>query len=58
METLIRLIICSLLNEFLLSASCAGHPVSKTEEFPVFKEFIVCGGHRKSYKQLEDEYEL
>lgn len=58
METLIHLIIYSLLNEFFLSASCAGYPVNKTEEFPVFKEFTVCGGHRKSYKPLEDDYEL
>lgn len=54
-ETLIHLIIYSLLNEPLLSASCAGHPVSKTEESPVFKEFIACEGDRKPYKQLKDE---
>ena len=50
METLIHLIIYSLLNESLLSASYAGHPVSKTEESPVFKEFIVC--ERKKVKSL------
>ena len=51
METLIHLIIYSLLNESLLSASYAGHPVSKTEESPVFKEFIVC--ERKKEKKVK-----
>lgn len=52
-ETLIYLIIYSLLNKSLLSANCARHPVSKTEEFPVFREFIICGEDRKLYKQLQ-----
>ena len=51
METLIHLIIYSLLNESLLSATCAGYPVSKTEESPAFKEFIAC--ERKKEKKVK-----
>lgn len=49
----IYLLTYSLLDECLLSVSCARHNVSRTEEFPVFKEFAASGGDRKLYEQLE-----